>query len=137
MWQVPCCKERSSSLRLSHLEAPTPLDRGGISGDFTRLFLHKQGLVCGESDCGVRRIARRPHPTLWQVPRCNKRKFSSLFVSSGSTALLDRGVISGDFTRLFLATFHRQTGTCVRWKRLLIATNRTSTSPRCVASPLL
>jgi hypothetical protein len=35
-----CCEsffnnEYSSSLHLTHLEAPTPLDRGGISGDLT------------------------------------------------------------------------------------------------------
>jgi hypothetical protein len=35
LWRVPCYNERSSSSRLTHLEAPTPLDRGGISGDLT------------------------------------------------------------------------------------------------------
>jgi|AntAceMinimDraft_5_1070358.scaffolds.fasta_scaffold19461_3 hypothetical protein len=32
---VPRYNERSSSSRLTHLDAPTPLDRGGISGDLT------------------------------------------------------------------------------------------------------
>jgi hypothetical protein len=35
MWQVPRYNEHSSSSRLTHLDAPTPLDRGGISGDLT------------------------------------------------------------------------------------------------------
>ena len=35
MCQVPGYNEHSSSSRLTHLNAPTPLDRGGISGDLT------------------------------------------------------------------------------------------------------
>jgi hypothetical protein len=35
LWQVRSCNEQGSSLRLTHLEAPTPLDRGNISGDLT------------------------------------------------------------------------------------------------------
>jgi hypothetical protein len=35
LWQVSRYNEQGSSLRLSHLEAPTPLDRGDISGDLT------------------------------------------------------------------------------------------------------
>jgi hypothetical protein len=35
LWQVRSCKEQGYSSRISHLEAPTPLDRGDISGDLT------------------------------------------------------------------------------------------------------
>jgi hypothetical protein len=35
LWQVRSYNEQGSSSRLSHLEAPTPLDRGDISGDLT------------------------------------------------------------------------------------------------------
>jgi hypothetical protein len=35
MWQVRSYKKQSYSSRLSHLEAPTPLDRGDISGYLT------------------------------------------------------------------------------------------------------
>jgi len=35
LWQVSRYNEQGYSLRLSHLEAPTPLDRGDISGDLT------------------------------------------------------------------------------------------------------
>jgi hypothetical protein len=35
LWQAHRYKEHSFPLRLSHLELPTPLDRGGISGDLT------------------------------------------------------------------------------------------------------
>ena len=35
MWKVRSHNEQGYSLRLSHLEAPTPLDRGDFSGDLT------------------------------------------------------------------------------------------------------
>jgi hypothetical protein len=35
LWQVRSCNEQGYSSRLSHLKAPTPLDRGDISGDLT------------------------------------------------------------------------------------------------------
>jgi hypothetical protein len=35
LWQVSRYNEQGSSSRLSHLEAPTPLDRGDISGGLT------------------------------------------------------------------------------------------------------
>jgi hypothetical protein len=35
LWQVRRFNEQGSSSRLSHLEEPTPLDRGDISGDLT------------------------------------------------------------------------------------------------------
>jgi hypothetical protein len=35
LWQVRSHNEHGYSSRLSHLEAPTPLDRGDISGDLT------------------------------------------------------------------------------------------------------
>jgi hypothetical protein len=35
LWQVRRFNEQGSSSRLSHLEEPTPLDRGGVSGDLT------------------------------------------------------------------------------------------------------
>jgi hypothetical protein len=35
LWQVRGCKEQGYFSRLSHLEAPTPLNRGDISGDLT------------------------------------------------------------------------------------------------------
>jgi hypothetical protein len=37
LWQVRSYNEQGSSSRLTHLEAPAPLDRGDISGDFTDL----------------------------------------------------------------------------------------------------
>jgi hypothetical protein len=37
-------------LRLPHLKEPTPLNRGGISGDLTRLFNHEKGLAWGQRD---------------------------------------------------------------------------------------
>jgi hypothetical protein len=38
MWQVPCYNEHSPSVRLSHLEEPTPLDRAEISGDYNDFY---------------------------------------------------------------------------------------------------
>jgi hypothetical protein len=35
LWRVPRYNERSSLSRLTHLEAPTPLDRGVFSGDLS------------------------------------------------------------------------------------------------------
>ena len=47
VWQVPCNNQRGSPSRLSHLEEPTPLNRGGILDDLTRLFHHGNGLAWG------------------------------------------------------------------------------------------
>ena len=46
----PLTASASSPLRLSCLEAPTPPDRGDISGQSTPLFHHKHGLASGKRD---------------------------------------------------------------------------------------
>ena len=53
VWQVPRYNQRSSPSRLSHLEEPTQLNGGGISGDLTRLF-STNGALCavkGTEEC--------------------------------------------------------------------------------------
>jgi hypothetical protein len=52
MWQVPRYNEHSSSSRLTHLDAPTPLNRGDISGDltdFSSAFTALRAVVTRES----------------------------------------------------------------------------------------
>jgi hypothetical protein len=78
--------EQGSSLRLSHLEAPTPLDRGDISGDLTDFSLINGPLRavkrteerdkshvdltrhCGESAITTNKVLHRVCLT-WKHPR--------------------------------------------------------------------
>ena len=89
----PRYKEHSSSSRITHLEAPTPLDRGGISGDFTGFFSTNRALRavkgtkkgnasyvgltwhCGKSLVTTSAVLRRVQLT-WKHPR---RKIEVVF----------------------------------------------------------
>jgi hypothetical protein len=97
LWQVRSCKEQGYSSRLSHLEAPTPLDRGDISGDLSDFSsingpLHAvKGTEerdkshvdltrhCCESAFTMNKVIHRVYLT-WKFPP------------------LDRGDVSGDLT---------------------------------------
>jgi hypothetical protein len=81
-----CNNEYSSSSHLSHLEAPTPLDRGGISGDLTDFSSTNMALRaakgteeanelhvelnrhCGESPVTTKAVSHRFYLT-WKHPR--------------------------------------------------------------------
>ena len=130
----PSLQPARFSSRLSHLEVPTPLDRGDISCDSTRLFVvTNRGLERGESDLRVQWITRRPHSTMFQVPRCNQRSSTWRLSHLEAPTPLDRGDISSDSARLFV---HKQ-GPYALLKPLKSAINCTSTSPDIVASPSL
>jgi hypothetical protein len=86
LWQVRIYNEQAYLSRLSHLEAPTPLDRGDISGDLTD-FSSINGLLravigteerdeshvdlnrhCGKSAVTMNKVIHRVYLT-WKHPR--------------------------------------------------------------------
>ena len=89
----PVTKNTVLLLRITHLEAPTPLDRGGISGDFTGFFFTNRALRavkgtkkgnashvgltwhCGKSLVTTSAVLRRVQLT-WKHPR---RKIEVVF----------------------------------------------------------
>ena len=62
------------------------------------LLLNKRALACGQRDWGARRIARWPHPTLWQVRSHNEQGYSSRLTHLEAPTSLDRGDFSVDLT---------------------------------------
>jgi hypothetical protein len=86
LWQVRSCNEQGYSSSLSHLEAPTPLSRGDISGDLTDIssingHLHAvKGTDerdkshvdltrnCGKSVVAMNKVIHRVYLT-WKHPR--------------------------------------------------------------------
>jgi hypothetical protein len=86
LWQVRSYNEQGSSSRLTQLEAPTPLDRGDITGDSTD-FSKINGPLravkgteerdeshadlirrCGKSAVAIKKVLRRVYLT-WKHPR--------------------------------------------------------------------
>ena len=133
MWQVPSHNERSSPLRFSCLEAPTPPDQGDISGQSTRFSTTNTALRA------VKEAEERDESHVDFTRQCGK----SLVTTS---AVLHCVILTWNHPRrrikvaLFQVcrpAFPPRARPCVRSKRLRITMNRTLTSPDSVVSPQL
>ena len=130
MWTVPSYNERSSLLRLSCLEAPTPPDQGDISVQSTRFSTTNTALRAvketekrGESHVDFTRQCSKSPVTTSTVLHCVYHAWKH-----------SRRRIKVTF-QVNQPAFPPQTRPCVRSKRLRSAMNRTLTSPDSVVSP--
>ena len=130
MWQIPSHSERSSSLRLSCLEAPTPRDQGDISGQSTRFSTTNTALRAvketedhDESHVDFTRLSNKAPVTTSAVLHC---------VYLAWKHPRRRIEVTFQGTRL---SFQPRTRPCVQSKRLRSTMNRTLTSPDSVVSP--
>jgi hypothetical protein len=97
LWQVRSYNEQGYTLRLSHLEAPTPLDRADISGDLTIFSSINRPLRANKGT----EERDESHDDLSR--HCGKSAvtMNKVFIPLETPTPLDRGDIFSDLTVFF------------------------------------